>query len=232
MVSAFAHALAAVTVTVVLRSLPRAPVASSDAVVDIDVAPVVDAPADQPVPPVEAPRPVDNQPVPRRGAPMSRSKAPVARPGAGVAGPSIAPDPAEAEQPARFALSTGTVATRMAATAVAPAGSPGNGVRSDSNGDAPTVGERDVNVPARLLSASPLVYPPVARQAELELDLPVEIVVDVTGRVAGARVLSRVGYGLDEAALRAIREYRFSPALRAGRPVAVRMRWTVQFRLR
>ena len=32
-------------------------------------------------------------------------------------------------------------------------------------------------------------------------------------------------------ALNAIRLYRFSPALRAGRPVRVRMRWTIQFRL-
>ena len=47
-----------------------------------------------------------------------------------------------------------------------------------------------------------------------------------------ARALTHVGYGLDEAALRAIRAYRFSPARRAGRPVPVRMRWSVQFRLR
>ena len=43
--------------------------------------------------------------------------------------------------------------------------------------------------------------------------------------------LRRAGYGLDEAALQAIRAYRFSPALRAGHPVRVRMRWTIQFRL-
>jgi len=42
----------------------------------------------------------------------------------------------------------------------------------------------------------------------------------------------RAGYGLDEAALTAIRAYRFSPAVRAGRAVPVRMRWVVQFRLR
>ena len=72
----------------------------------------------------------------------------------------------------------------------------------------------------------------MARQAEIESDFPVEIVVDSDGSVAAARAVNRVGYGLDEAALRAIREYRFSPALRAGRPVRVRMRWTVQFRLR
>jgi protein TonB len=92
--------------------------------------------------------------------------------------------------------------------------------------------EPGVSVPARLLSSTPVSYPPQARAAEVELDVPLELVVDPVGRVVQARGLSRCGYGLDEAAVRAVRTYRFSPALRGGRPVAVRMRWTVQFRLR
>ena len=64
------------------------------------------------------------------------------------------------------------------------------------------------------------------------MDVPVDIVVDASGRVVSARAVIRTGYGLDDSAVRAIRDYRFSPALRAGLPVAVRMRWTVQFRLR
>ena len=70
------------------------------------------------------------------------------------------------------------------------------------------------------------------RNAGIELDYLVGIVVDPSGRVVSARPLNRAGYGLDEAALRAIADYRFSPASRAGRPVGVRMHWTVQFRLR
>ena len=92
--------------------------------------------------------------------------------------------------------------------------------------------EKDVNVPARLTSSSRVAYPPEARRAEIEVDVPVQIVVDASGRVLEARSLSHPGYGLDEAAAQAIRTWRFSPAQRAGRPVRVRMRWTVQFRLR
>ncbi len=94
------------------------------------------------------------------------------------------------------------------------------------------MGEREVDVPARLLAAAPLAYLPAARQAEIETDFPLEIVVDGGGRVVSAHAVSHAGYGLDEAALQGIRGYRFSPAMRAGRPVAVRMRWVVQFRLR
>jgi len=50
--------------------------------------------------------------------------------------------------------------------------------------------------------------------------------------VVGARVLTRVGYGLDEAALRGVRAYHFSPARRAGKALAVRMRWLMRFQLR
>ncbi len=145
----------------------------------------------------------------------------------------------DSDPPSLFVLSAGTVATRAAA---APAGSATSAPSattgtmgtpdSASGGGDDAFGERDVGVPARLLSSSPLVYPPAARQAEIEIDFPVDIVVDAQGRVISARAVTRAGYGLDEAALRAIRAYRFSPAQRAGRPVGVRMRWTVQFRLR
>lgn len=133
---------------------------------------------------------------------------------------------AESDAPARFALVAGTVASRPIAMAT---GAPG-ALSERAAGDA--VPEGEVNVPARLLSSSPLVYPRAARQAEIEIDFPVEIVVDTEGRVASARALTRIGYGLDEAAIRAIRGYRFAPAVRAGRLVPVRMRWLVQFRLR
>lgn len=218
--------MAAVTVGVVLQSMPRGPAAEPDAV-DVDVAALVNSPADEPPPATEASHRADKEPVGRRFAPTRRTRATTAQTPANEA-PSTVSAPVETLEPARFALSAGTVATRAAAGSLTAPGTPANA----ADGDSDEVSERDVNVPARLRSSSPLVYPAVARQAEIEIDLPVEIVVDPDGRVAAARALTRAGYGLDEAALRAIREYRFSPALRAGRPVRVRMRWTVQFRLR
>jgi protein TonB len=146
-----------------------------------------------------------------------------------VASPhSAAPEAA----PARFAMRLTTVvatlpgeisevgvARRTAATAA----------RSGTDGEA--IAEALVDRPARLLAATPVVYPAAARRAEIEVDLRLEIVVEPDGTVRVARLLSPAGYGLDEAALAAIRGYQFSPAVREGRPVRVRMRWTVQFRL-
>jgi protein TonB len=93
------------------------------------------------------------------------------------------------------------------------------------------VQENLVSTPARLVSRAPLAYPPAARAAQIETDVRVEIIVDAAGRVVSARPLTDTGYGLDDAAVRAVRGYRFSPATKDGRAVAVRMRWTVQFRL-
>jgi TonB family protein len=67
--------------------------------------------------------------------------------------------------------------------------------------------------------------------------VPLEIVVDTSGSVVEARVArsGAAGPGADlfeQAALAAIRSFRFAPAEVAGRPVRVRMRWPVQFRLR
>jgi protein TonB len=92
--------------------------------------------------------------------------------------------------------------------------------------------EKDVSVPARPLVHPEPAYPEEALRAEVESDVVVQIVVDTVGRVVEAHSLSHRGYGLDEAAERAIRTWHFSPALRDGRPVRVRTRWTVQFRIR
>jgi TonB family protein len=97
---------------------------------------------------------------------------------------------------------------------------------------APPVAESVVDEPARCLVKPRLAYPAAAENAAIEADVPVEIVVDASGAVTSARVLSLAGYGLDEAAARGVRTYRFSPAKRHGVATAVRMRYVVQFELR
>ena len=48
----------------------------------------------------------------------------------------------------------------------------------------------------------------------------VEVTVDENGRVISARVLSGLGYGLDESALDAARGWQFQPATRCGKALA------------
>ena len=92
--------------------------------------------------------------------------------------------------------------------------------------------ESEVAVRAVALEKSAPVYPQEARAEGVEADVALQIVVDATGRVSDARVVRRAGYGFDDAALTAMRAYRFSPAQKDGHPVRVRMSWSVSFRLR
>lgn len=225
--SAVAHATAAAAIGGVLVAATRpTPAAAAQETLEIDLAPIENepgsAPAARAMPGPVAPA---RAPVVRRLAAAAR---PTARPlSAPAVSTALAAAPSDDTAPARFALSAATVASGpgLFNAAEAPAGT------SATSGATSIFGAGEVDAPARLLAASPVSYPPAARQAEIETDVPLEIVVDPAGHVVSARLTSKAGFGLDDEALRAIRGYRFSPALRAGQAVAVRMRWLVQFRL-
>jgi protein TonB len=57
------------------------------------------------------------------------------------------------------------------------------------------------------------------------------ITVDHEGRVVKAVVLSGPGYGLDEAARKALLRFRFQPARKGGEPVSTEMKYSYTFLL-
>jgi len=75
-------------------------------------------------------------------------------------------------------------------------------------------------------------YTEEARRAGVEGEVVLEIVVRSDGSVADVRVLRRLGSGLDERAIDAVRQWRFDPALRQGTPVDVVVEVSVEFKLR
>jgi len=98
--------------------------------------------------------------------------------------------------------------------------------------DGAPVPEQHVTSRAHLASGGAPTYPESARADGIEADVALELVVSPAGTVETARVLGPAGHGLDQAALDAVRTYRFAPATKDGHPVRVRMQWLVQFRLR
>jgi protein TonB len=74
-------------------------------------------------------------------------------------------------------------------------------------------------------------YPAQARQDGIEGTVTLMIVVDETGKVTRAKVVGGPGHGLNEAALSAIRRFRFKPAVREGKPVSVETRFAYTFEL-
>jgi protein TonB len=147
----------------------------------------------------------------------------------GTAAPAAAPTVLDSPAPAapRFVMTMGSVRAPGGTSAVDGRA----GIPSSSASSEPTP-EAAVDTSATLLTGNSPSYTPEAQAAGVEADVPLEIVVDAAGAVISARALAHVGYGLDEAALRGVRAYRFSPARRAGTPLAVRMRWLMRFQLR
>src|SRR5215470_7555145 len=75
-------------------------------------------------------------------------------------------------------------------------------------------------------------YPPEARRKQHEGSVVLRLWLDATGAVERAELISNPGDGLGEAALRAARELRFSPAKLRGEPVATSVPFTLHFVLR
>jgi protein TonB len=87
-----------------------------------------------------------------------------------------------------------------------------------------------VTAPTKLHHVAP-IYPPVALAAGREGTVVLEAVIGEDGRVRDVRVV-RPAALLDQAALEAVRQWRFTPTLLNGQPVPVIMNVTVGFHLK
>ena len=88
----------------------------------------------------------------------------------------------------------------------------------------------DVQAPRVLHQVDPR-YPEAARIIRKQGAVVLQLLIDEHGSVAAVTVLRGLPFGLTEAALEAVRQWRFEPSTVNRRPVAVRYNLTVQFRL-
>jgi len=96
-------------------------------------------------------------------------------------------------------------------------------------GDIP-VPVRDPDRPPRILYQTKPQYPQEAFVKKIEGTVLVEILIDARGRVVRARVAQSVR-ALDAAALEAVRQWVFAPAMKHGQPVATLAMAPVTFRI-
>lgn len=130
---------------------------------------------------------------------------------------------------------------------LAPAGGPGRGPREGvpwGDPDAPAgpghgdggAGDAPIELDARMIAPVTLhrvqpLYTEAARRARTQGFVILQATIDRTGHVTDVRVLKPLPFGLDDAAVQAVRQWRFTPATLQGRPVPVYFRLTVQFRV-
>ena len=90
--------------------------------------------------------------------------------------------------------------------------------------------EGDVT-PPRVVEKTMPQYPEEARKEKIEGMVVLQTVIDSNGEVQEIKASKSQPYGLTEAAIEAVRQWRFEPALLDGEPVAVIYSLTINFRL-
>jgi protein TonB len=169
-------------------------------------------------------------PAPPRRAATNKTASPTASPNAA---PTEAPDRVIAETGLEdaSALPTGLIAgvesgppaavddMRIGSVALPPPPMPTPPVRLRSG----------MKAPQRIVTVEP-AYPAIARNARIQGVVILEAVLDAKGRVESVRVLRSIPL-LDQAAVDAVQQWRFTPALLNNEAVPVVMTVTVNFTL-
>lgn len=88
----------------------------------------------------------------------------------------------------------------------------------------------DVKPPSKIHDVQP-VYPGIARSARAQGTVVLEAIISKDGSVTNVRVLRSIAM-LDQAAIDAVRQWRYTPPTLNGRPVDVVMNVRVSFQLR
>jgi TonB family protein len=84
--------------------------------------------------------------------------------------------------------------------------------------------------PARMISSVPPVYPPLAKTQHVAGDVRIDALIDANGRVTTMKVVSGPSM-LHQAAMDALRQWKYQAAMLDGKPVSMHLTVTIQFRL-
>jgi len=74
-------------------------------------------------------------------------------------------------------------------------------------------------------------YSEEARKSKYQGVVVLWLIVGPDGRPRDMKVLRALGMGLDQKAIEAVRQWKFEPAMKDGKPVAVQINVEVNFRL-
>lgn len=82
------------------------------------------------------------------------------------------------------------------------------------------VGDHGLILPVPIYKPEP-EYSDDARRARLSGEVLVQLVIDENGRTRDFKIVRSLGLGLDEEAIKAVSTWRFKPATKNGKPVAI-----------
>jgi TonB family protein len=92
------------------------------------------------------------------------------------------------------------------------------------------VGEAGVTAPTIISKVEPN-YTEEARKANIQGTVTLETIIDEKGVPKVVRILRSLGYGLDESAVTAFEQWRFSPATKDDQAVKVQLKVEMNFNI-
>ena len=85
--------------------------------------------------------------------------------------------------------------------------------------------------PPRATSIADPKYSDAARKAKINGIVVVAVAINEEGGVDDVKIVRALGYGLDQNAMAAARQWKFTPATKDGKPVAVQFNMEMTFKL-
>jgi periplasmic protein TonB len=192
-------------------------------------------------PPKPAPPPPEPAPEPAPAPPLkvARPKAPAAPPLEELPPPpNDAPPPEPSAKPVPLFAGISLSSTTSAGTFSAPVGNTAYGKVGERAPDPAEVKAYvapryapvyQVDREPKVRSQPRIAYPREAKEAGVEGVVVLAVAIGADGAVREVKVLSGPGYGLDEAARRALLQFRFDAPTRGGEPVATELTYRYTF---
>ncbi len=222
-------------------------------VAELDMDDVVEEPPPPPEPPPPAPEPekAEPEPEPEWAEPEPEQDPPPAPPPdpappppgeTGDPAPGWATEPPSQDEP--YDLGNAVPAAQARAPGARGRGGTGGGRGTGGGGEPGGTGNVPTPVSVSEIKTMPMPigdtdfveahkdYPPDARRLGVDGQVKVRLVVDAQGQVASRRLVTKLGHGLDQLAMRLARRLRFRPAIdNSDRPVPAVVVWTFTFTL-
>lgn len=88
----------------------------------------------------------------------------------------------------------------------------------------------DVQKPVKIIEVQPQ-YTEIARKARIQGVVILQTIIDKEGNITDVKILKALPMGLAEAAVSAVKQWKYEPATLNGKPVAVYFNLTVNFQL-
>lgn len=114
---------------------------------------------------------------------------------------------------------------------VSASSTPENSSTSNGANDQPAYESGNVSIKPRVLKQVQVIYPQQAKEARIEGAVKLAVVINDDGHVRDVKILEGPGYGLNEAAEQALKQFLFSPAEVLGQKVPVQIVYVYRFKL-